>query len=154
VFADRKNDDRIPMNSGTTKIFALAKPQAIAIYDGRVGAGLAMLTKRFLNSSIGRTHRQSDPKSAVPKALRWGWGDGQTTSKTAGRRNPNSDEFWFPCLGRGKDSDIKHAVFAWRASRLMSKVADGLTNANSAQPVSVADIERALFVIGYDIRNG
>lgn len=152
VFAAVEKHDRIPMNSGTTKIFALAQPQKIAIYDGRVGAGLAMLTKRFLQSPDGKNHQQPDSRNAVPRLLQWGWGDGQATSRTVGRRNPNSPGFWFPCLNRGKNADIQHAVYAWRASRLLRKVASDLTSATRSAAVSLADIERGLFVIGYDIR--
>ncbi|MGH8612929.1 MAG: hypothetical protein ACREYF_13140 [Gammaproteobacteria bacterium] len=36
------------MNSGITKIYALAAPNDIPIYDGRVGAGLGLLVRKYL----------------------------------------------------------------------------------------------------------
>jgi hypothetical protein len=145
----KKQARPIPMNSGTTKIFALSDPENIAIYDGRVGAGLALLSIDFLTSDAGANFRSvtKDKANAVPPALRWRWGEGRTTVKTAGRRDPNTDEFQFSSLSSA--SSLAKAHDAWRASRLFKAVIDDLAKRNVR--VLLPDIERAFFMIGYDL---
>jgi hypothetical protein len=143
-----------PMNSGLTKIFALAAPDRIVIYDGRVGAGLGLLARRFLEATTGRAFRRKPLEAGdneVPEFLRWGWGDGQATQKQKGRRDPSKPGLKFPALHRTPPhADLRHAEYAWRASRLLRNVRSRLP---SSSGVKLADLERALFMIGYDVRD-
>jgi hypothetical protein len=153
VFAPRPPRDNIPMNSALTKIFALAKPDDIVVYDGRVGAALGLLSRRFLEEPMGTAHKVAISKkgqNSVPRYLQWGWGDGETSNPKKGRRNPSAGNMRFPGIRRRTPVDRVHADYVWRASQLLKKVKCFLTSAGTA--VTLVELERALFMVGYDVR--
>jgi hypothetical protein len=153
VFGPTPPDDNIPMNSALTKVFALAKPNEIVVYDGRVGAALGLLAKRFLQDRTGMAHQiaiSRTVRNLVPHYLQWGWGDGATSSANKGRRNPSAGTIKFPGIRVRKPVDRVHADYVWRASKLLRKVKGFL--ANMGTTTELVAIERALFMIGYDVR--
>lgn len=120
------------MNSAMTKVYAFADPTGeLAIYDGRVGAALGILVVRYCRA-IGL--------QSVPTELRFGWYDSQVRK---GSRNPSTGEFHFPSLGA---RDSFHARCMWRASRILGR-------ASYQAGCSLLDLERALFMVGYDVRS-
>lgn len=129
------------MNSGMTKVYALAAPADIPMYDGRVGAGLGLLARKYLED---KRH------NAVPEELRFPWGAGQATSQNRDThpRNPSCPPYTFPCLSRGGENPDKyHAEWCWRAGRILREAVKDLK-------VELRYVEDALFMIGYDVRNG
>lgn len=137
------------MNSGMTKVYALAAPDHIPIYDGRVGAGLGFLVRKYL--------QQCDPRpNTVPDELCFPWGAGQATSQKRAThpRNPSCPPYTFPCLRSGTNPDGDHAKWCWRAGRILRKAVKEINAKPPQQRVTLRDLEDALFMIGYDVRNG
>jgi hypothetical protein len=120
----------LPMNSAMTKVYAFADPaRRLVIYDGRVGAALALFAMEYWH-----------PKpEQLPAELRFAYFDSQTPGKR-GSRCPNVGRYQFPMLGR---NDV-HAKWMWSASRL-------LKDAAARAGCNVLQLERALFMVGYDI---
>lgn len=110
---DRFDGEDLVMNSGVTKIYALAAPEHIPIYDGRVGAGLGLLVRKCLEERY---------VNEVPDERCFPWGAGQATSqkRAAHLRNPSCPPYTFPCLWRGgRNPDRYHAKWCWRAGRIL-----------------------------------
>jgi hypothetical protein len=145
----KKHDDSLDafdghtllMNSAMTKVYWAADPdKGLVIYDGRVGAALGLLAREFLKS-IGCT--------TVPDELKFRWG-GSRDNHVQGlpnKRNPSEGTLRFPSLFTSSKKDFHHAQMMSEASFLLQQVANKLKN------VSVQDLEKALFMIGYDVRH-
>jgi hypothetical protein len=117
------------MNSAMTKVYAFADPEErLAIYDGRVGAALGLFV-------VCLCERQK--LEAVPSELAFAWHDGRGRKN---RRNPSQGLLKFPRLGEHQ----LHASNMRRASRVLNSAAQ-------QAGCSVQDMERALFMIGYDV---
>lgn len=129
----------LPMNAAMTKIYAAIDPDNVMIYDGRVGAALGLLTCKWL-ASVGRHSVPSD------LAFRWGAKQGDHAA-----RNPSSGTYSFSSLylpsSRDLHQDRAWAAVARKASQICAAAA-ALTNGAA----TVREIERALFMIGYDVR--
>jgi len=125
----------LPMNSGMTKIYALAAPDHLIIYDGRVGAALGLLARRSIFGGQGE----------VPQSLRFPWGSGQGkyTQRAVSRRNPSLNGLTFPYFD---DKDQSHAVWCHQASRLLREVRSQLSSG-----VTLRQIEMGLFMVGYAV---
>lgn len=123
------------MNSAMTKIYAACCPDQLVIYDGRVGAALGLIARRFLE--------KSKHPAPVPSELAFAWG----AAKTKGRiRNPSTEQYRFPTLF-GARFDRRHAWQMRQASRLLRETVKQIN-----QPaVTLRNLERALFMIGYDV---
>lgn len=125
------------MNAAMTKVYAAADPENLVIYDGRVGAALGLLAKRWL---------ELRGESAVPRdlAFRWGVGRGKAV------RNPSSTRYKFASLYSPSTSLLHHDA-AWAA--MVRKGSQILKHAASlsASVATVGGLERALFMIGYDV---
>ncbi|MEZ5709463.1 MAG: hypothetical protein R3E02_08780 [Blastomonas sp.] len=136
------NGTKLLMNSAMTKVYAALAPRCLAIYDGRVGAALGLLAKQYLYSVEA---------SEVPEELqyRWGASQGKHTAGQKDRRDPSDDRFKFNRLF-GRKPDHTHAELMRRASTLLSKVANKIDPNDQMVP---GKLERALFMIGYDVRN-
>ena len=133
--SDKFDGSSFVMNSGATKIIALADPsEKIIIYDGRVGCALAYLANVYLTKI---------KKGSLPDFLRYGWGGARSKDVN---RNPNTPGRIFPRLGSLPHSDRKHAEYAYRASKLI----ETLLEAADCRLVA-RDWEAALFMIGYEI---
>jgi hypothetical protein len=126
------NGAGLPMNSATTKLFSAADPTgAILIFDGRVGAALCLLVRRFLELHA--------PMAGVPPHLLFYWGPHGTKPAM---RNPSTAQFTF------KDINRVTNVARAQASQRANEVARLLhVKAGIAQ----SDLERALFMVGYAV---
>jgi len=135
------NGTKLLMNSAMTKVYwAADADKQIAIYDGRVGAALGLLAREFLKSK--------DTKN-VPSELQFRWGGSRDThvSGQLNKRNPSQESLRFPSLFTSARKDYHHARMMRDASFLLRGVASKLN-----PKVDVHDIEKALFMIGYDVR--
>lgn len=120
------------MNAGYTKVFSLLC-DGVVIYDGRVGAALCWLVRRFLKET-GHT-------GVVPQELAFRWSQGRSTQN----RNPSGDGFTFSHLADDESwaRTNLHASWILDAARLRSGANwcsgnDGLRK-----------VEAALFMLGY-----
>lgn len=129
----------IVMNSGLTKIYALADPDNIPIYDGRVGAGMGLLARKYIEQLC------PGPKG-VPKELAFQWGEGQRPTRKGVQhpRDPSSKDFVFNKL---RPSENDHELCCWRTGRILRAVVKKI-NEGGQQKVTMRDIEDALFMIG------
>lgn len=138
----RFDNHDIVMNSALTKVYALADPKNIPIYDGRVGAGLGLLVTFYLEGL-------SCPPDEVPAELQFRWGAGQTAPKKGIQhpRNPSTGCYKFNKLRTDTDD---HAVWCWRTGRVLRHAVELINNneIKKPNPVELRDIEEALFMIG------
>ena len=138
---ERFNGVEFLMNSAMTKIYwAADEAKQLVIYDGRVGAALGLLAREFV---------QGKGFSRVPEELKFLWGASRDSHVKGlpNRRNPSQGSLVFPALFKPVRKDYWHATMVRRASQLLQRVAEML-DAN----VSVLDLEKAFFMIGYDVR--
>ena len=131
------NDESLLFDSGTTKIYAFADPtESIAIYDSRVGAALCLLARLFL---------LKNGVNVVPPVFQFGWlnkkGD-ETES-----RNPSKEPYRFHRIHYG--TKAAHASKAETSRRINRLLAD--TSHIIGSDVELESLERALFMIGYDV---
>jgi hypothetical protein len=125
------------MNSGFTKAVSLAsrKDKPLIIFDGRVGAALGHLAIR--------AKRKHGYDSISPELI-YPWGQSRS-SLTPNPRNPSADNIRFPRLF-GANSHSKHARAMQNGSSIVREVSANLG-------ISPRDLEAALFMWGYDVRN-
>lgn len=149
TFADNMSSseyysNKIIMNSGFTKIYSLCIDDFI-IYDGRVGAALCLLVRRFCEDT------QLDE---VPSELAFAWGKGRETtymSSLGNRRNPSNGKFKFQELMNNPKRHIENNVRAnWLITEILS-ITDSKFN-NLDEKIQVRAFESALFMIGYQVR--
>lgn len=131
----RFDGDCLLMNSAMTKVYAALKPSKLIIYDGRVGAALGLLARHYLHSI--------KYDGALPEELQFPWGKARGVQV----RDPSDERFKFPQLF-GQRKDMLHAEWMRRTSDLLRKVAITVSPSSSC---SLASLERALFMIGYDV---
>jgi hypothetical protein len=129
---------KIQMTSGFSKIYS-ACINNYMIYDSRVGAALGLLVRTFCTQSNLRY---------IPHELRVAW----TTGRGEQVRNPSNDRYEFPKLRVYKEGDYLENNI--RANWLMSLVASSTKSKfrNIDEPFRLRALEKALFMIGYDIR--
>jgi hypothetical protein len=137
---------KLLMNSAMTKIYAAAAPGDIIIYDGRVGAALGLLVRRWL---------LANGQCAVPVdlAFRWGPNHKTKTNKTE-TRNPSQEEFIYVDLYTvSEKSAVRNAAWA-ELVRLSNRILQQTRAllACDGHDVQPAALERALFMVGYDVR--
>lgn len=134
------------MNSAMTKIYAAAAPDDIIIYDGRVGAALGLLARRWLLVSGQR---------AVPADLAFRWGPNyKTKTNKIETRNPSQNGFVYVDLyTAAEQSPVRNEAWA-DLVRLSNRILQQTRTfiAGHGQDVSPAMLERALFMVGYDVR--
>lgn len=137
------------MNSGYTKVYAITNNQLI-IYDGRVGAALGLLARKFLeNARVSlsqRTHAQ------LVELLRFPF---KTERPTRGQtyvppskstRNASLGPYTFGTLSTTNHS--QHAKWTIRASWIVEAMLKQLDDPE----ITSRSIESALFMIGYKVR--
>lgn len=136
----RFNGKDLVMNSGLTKIYALADRNNIPIYDGRVGAGLGLLVRKHLEE-------QKSNLNEVPAELAFRWGAGQTAPKKGIQhsRDPSNEVYQFKML---RSSEQDHENCCWRAGRIMREVVSKLNSSPPSSGVDLLDLGDALFMIG------
>jgi hypothetical protein len=135
--------NNIIMNSGFTKIYSVLIDDFI-IYDGRVGAALGLLVRRFCEEKGIDT---------IPQELLFAFGKGRESKPTAiNRRDPSLGRYKFPNL---QNNPIEHIRNNIKANWLLKEI---LLNTNSKfnnldKSVQMRALEAALFMIGYDVRS-
>ena len=103
------------MNSGLTKVYALASPSNVIIYDGRIGAAIGLFARYIENSyPTEPTFPCGRKLLAVPPVLQFPWGDGLAAE---GSRDPSIGEYKFPPLRSG--ANFAHACACWKASKVL-----------------------------------
>ncbi len=134
------------MNSSLTKIYAAADVNyQIVIYDGRVGAALGLLARLFL---------EEKGLNNVPIELEFYWG--APTTKTAAlqkTRDPSKGNFVFPKLpntSSNKNADLIRATISRKTNLYLNNVISTLNKQNIE--VTSQSFEKALFMVGYDVR--
>ena len=132
-------DSDLRMNAGYTKVYALACPQSL-MYDGRVGAALGWLVRKYCLSMTLKT---------VPSEIAFRWGKAKGSRPGHGpNRNPSLNDLRFlPLTNIGSI----HAEWNIKANWI---VASAITQ-SKAEWCSGTDglrkVESALFMIGYDL---
>ena len=129
----------LQMTSGFSKIYSACIDEYI-IYDSRVGAALGLLIRTFCIQN-------NFPN--IPHQLQFVWTNGRGTQE----RNPSQDKYEFPKLRLYKEDDyFENNV---RANWLVSAIANSTKSrfANLNTQLRLRAIEKALFMIGYDIHN-
>lgn len=151
---DRFNDDmsseeyhehNILMNSGFTKIYALCANEFI-IYDGRVGAALGLLVRKFCEQNQLET---------VPAELSFAWGKGKESryvSSAKNKRNPGNEIYKFPELLNNPNRHLENNI---RANWLLCEIIDSTKSKFNEldSNARLIALESALFMIGYEVRN-
>lgn len=129
------------MNSAMTKVYAASCPNQLIIYDGRVGAALGLIARDYLCSL--------QHQGPVPDQLAFGWGMSRKKYQRGQKseRDPSEGCLVFPALF-GVKKDKKHAEMMRNASRILCDVRSRLATSHS---VSLSQLERALFMVGYDV---
>jgi hypothetical protein len=134
------------MNSAMTKIYAAAAPDNVIIYDGRVGAALGLLARSWLIANGEHT---------VPADLAFRWGPNfKTKYQKEETRNPSKDGFIFTSLYTASSElparNREWAELVRMSSRLLRATRESLSN--QSYTVTLGMLERALFMLGYDVR--
>lgn len=127
------------MNAGFTKYYALACDDVI-IYDGRVGAALGLLVRKFcLQNGL----------SCVPDELSFMWGS--QTGENPLPRDPSQGPYRFPKL----NGQQPHRWAEWniKANWVLVKAQHvaGAAWCHSTLSDGLRRIEAALFTIGYEL---
>ncbi|MND38061.1 hypothetical protein D3C80_287600 [compost metagenome] len=135
------DDERLLMNSTMTKVYAAADPLNIIIYDGRVGAALGLLARRWL---------LAEGKQSVPDDLAFCWGGKR--DDPADTRNPSLGRLRFSKLGYTPKQVLEWANLVRISNRILRQVASTLRA--QGQSVRLLDLERALFMVGYNVVGG
>jgi hypothetical protein len=131
------------MNSGFTKIYSLYMDDFI-IYDGRVGAALGLMVRKFL---------EDQAMVSVPKELSFAWGKGKESVykiSNENKRNPGNEKYKFPEL---LNNPKRHAENNIRANWLLRAMIDQTESSFRAlqNEVQLRALEAALFMIGYQV---
>ncbi|MCC6200381.1 MAG: hypothetical protein IT466_06370 [Moraxellaceae bacterium] len=128
------------MNAGWTKYYALALSHFI-IYDGRVGAALGLLVRRYLESLPDTTRPDQ-----LPASLAFPWASGRGSNQ----RNPSSAIYTFPRLRHTNAGAREWAKVNVQANWVLAE-AQKLSQA-SWLPADdgLRRLEASLFMLGYD----
>lgn len=135
-------DSNPKMNAGWTKYYALALPSHI-IYDGRVGAALGFLVRRYLESLPGHERPEK-----VPDELGFLWAEGDGGNKL---RNPSFGRYEFSRLYGGPYGSKAWARVNMQANWVLSKAIDVAKAGWCSGPDGLRKLEAALFMLGYDL---
>lgn len=126
----------VVMNAGFTKIYSILC-QDFIIYDGRVGAALGLLVRRYLE-------HDKDSKN-VPESLAFHYGRAKNTKVN---RNPSNKDFMFPGLGASSPAHIRSNI---KANWILQDLRGGDLGSFSSLHNPLRAIEAALFMIGYRV---
>lgn len=126
----------IKMNAGFTKIYALLC-DSFVIYDGRVGAALGLIEKKFYND-------ENIPQSEI---LSFRFGKAKNPKVN---RNPSDETYEFKAL---HSSNPIHTTNNIKANWILDKAISSLPNTISfgSCKAPLRALEAALFMIGYRV---
>jgi hypothetical protein len=125
---------RVKLNSGYAKVFSLLD-DAIAMYDGRFGAGICFLVRRYLES-IG--------VALVPEPLAFRWHQGKSKSR---RRDPGWGSYRFARLYTAKP----WAQCISRTSWILEQARDASQKDWCSDAKGLRKLGAAIFAIGYEL---
>lgn len=128
------------MNAGWTKYYALALPDFI-IYDGRVGAAMGFLARRYLES-MPPTRRPA----VLPESLAFRWAAGQGNNL----RDPSSTQYKFPSLKHIGKGPQEWAQVNVQANWILAAACNKAQASWVSGPDGLRKLEAALFMLGYD----
>ena len=143
----RFNKNDLLMNSSTTKVFAAASiDKNIIIYDGRVGAALGLIVRSFL---------AAEKINEIPEELAFLWGSPTTAGAAKLKtRDPSKDQYIFKMIPNNSSKPTAHEIRADLTRRSSLYILEAVERIKSqGEQVAIQDYERALFMIGYDVRN-
>ncbi|MBC8752406.1 MULTISPECIES: hypothetical protein [Paraburkholderia] len=140
-YSDRKSGTP-KMNAGWTKYYALALLNHI-IYDGRVGAALGFLVRRYLES----IPRLEQPAS-VPDELGFLWANGDGGGKL---RDPSSGRYEFSRLYGGPYGSKAWARVNVQANWVLELALKSAQASWCSEKDGLRKLEAALFMLGYDL---
>ena len=140
VFNLNGNYSDIIMTAGFTKIYSLLIDDFI-IYDGRVGAALGLLVRKYCEEKGLRT---------IPPELLFAYGNSKdNTVGVQNRRNPSQGIYKFPLLIANKKHTENNIRANWILKEILSK---SVSKFSTIEPQTrLRAFESALFMIGYDI---
>ena len=140
VFNLNGNYRDIIMTAGFTKIYSLLIDDFI-IYDGRVGAALGLLVRKYCEEKALR---------AIPPELLFAYGNSKGDNYgIQNRRNPSQGIFKFPLLIANKRHTENNIRANWMLKEILSK---SFSKFNTIEPQTrLRAFESALFMIGYDV---
>ncbi|MCL2306004.1 MAG: hypothetical protein FWC43_11735 [Planctomycetaceae bacterium] len=130
----------ITITSGFSKIYS-ALIDDYMIYDSRVAAALCFLVRSFCEQT---------KLPAVPEELKFALSVARPLKNYPNRRNPSNNKYQFPNINSNPQRYLENNV---RANWLMSAVAKTTKSnfAGVAKPLRLRALEKALFMIGYDV---
>ena len=132
----------IQMTAGFSKIYS-AYIDDFIIYDSRVGAAIGLFARQFcldMNSPV------------VPEELLFAWnsGKGENTSNGASKRDPSKYGYDFPQWRTDPKKHLENNIRAnWLLSTLSKKTKSRFSSIEESKRLRA--IEKALFMIGYDV---
>ncbi len=135
----------IHINSGFTKLYFLLIDD-FTMYDGRVGAALGLLVRKFC---------EENGLHQIPPMLEFSFGSGRGNPGTTDRRDPSFGNHRFPRFTLNR---IRHLHDNIKASWLLKEVADKTRSRfkelSQDPPLNerLTALQSALFMIGYDVR--
>ncbi len=132
----------ILMNAGFTKIYALLVEDFI-IYDGRVGAAVGSLVRRFCEEKQLET---------VPAELKFAWGQGRVTAggSSVDRRNPSRGKYVFPAFSGNRKRHLESNLMAnWLLGEMVRRTGSRFKLLEEDRRLWA--LQSALFMIGYDV---
>lgn len=140
VFNLNGNYSDIIMTAGFTKLYSLLIDDFI-IYDGRVGAALGLLVRKYCEEKGLRT---------IPPELLFAYGNSKgDTYGVQNRRNPSQGMYKFPLLIANKKHTENNIRANWILKEILSK---SVSKFSKIEPQTrLRAFESALFMIGYDV---
>jgi len=137
------NDEKLIMNSGFTKIYSVLIDDFI-IYDGRVGACLGLLVRKYCEES---------DLSTIPDTLLFAYGNAREGKYSIGdknRRNPSNGSYKFPLLSNSSRRHIENNLRAnWLLKEIITKSDSKFNKLN--EDIQLRALEASFFMIGYDV---
>lgn len=126
------NKSNLRLDSGLTKIYSLASQKSI-IYDDRVGAGLGLLVRKYL---------EKNSIKELPEELDF----------MPGRdKNQNASNETFVFKPRGNDASYIQARSNLLSNWLIERVVNRLNEKHGDKEWVMRKVEAALFMIGYRV---
>ncbi len=141
------NGEDLMVDSGLTKIYAAVAmhlssdtqpKQDVLIYDGRVGSALGLLARNWLSTT---NEKKTPPRYAFP------WSGDEEEGSNNARRNPSGEKFKFPRLHNGPARQERRADMTRFAAKCLQEALHVRGPSRK-----FLDAEKALFMIGYDVR--
>jgi len=124
------------MNAGFTKIYSLLCNNFV-IYDGRVGAALGFLARRY--------QENNNPGEAIPEEISFYFGRAKNPNVN---RNPSDGNYQFRALSASNAVHIRNNL---KANWLLENALKGECGRFNDQKDPMRSFEAALFMIGYKV---